>query len=160
VPRARREVVQGTVWGAVLSASLLVPSPMVAAAAAADSGKTPTLMASAVSRVVSAPGLDARSHEVQPFHGLGGATLVQVIEHRGAVRPVVGDRRPATCRWWEAWCKVPVKRCAKTGSQWAVVGAVGGGVAGVWTGPTVAVAAGAGGIGGAISGCVAGIFKW
>lgn len=157
MPRARRELVRGAVWGAVLCASLMAPSPMIAAVAAVDSGVEPMRVVRAESR---APALDTHRHQGLSPDWFGGTTLVQVIDHHGAVHPVVGDRRLAGCRWWEAWCKAPVQRCAKTGSQWAVVGAVGGGVAGVWTGPTVAVAAGAAGIGGAISGCISGIFKW
>jgi hypothetical protein len=160
VPRARRELVRGAVWGAVLCASLMAPSPMIAAVAAVDSGAEPMRVVRAESRALSAPALDTHRHQGPSPDWFGGTTLVRVIDHHGAVHPVVGDRRLAGCRWWEAWCKAPVQRCAKTGSQWAIVGAIGAGVAGVWTGPTVAVAAGAGGVGGAISGCVAGIFRW
>jgi hypothetical protein len=154
VSRGRARV--GVVWGAVLVASLMVPSPMIAAVAAVDSGDEPFRSA----RTTSSSEILARGPRGSSPQRLGGATLMQVNDRHGAANPAAVDLRLAGCRWWEPWCKAPVQRCAKTGSQWAVVGAVGGGVAGVWTGPTVAVAAGAAGIGGAISGCLSGIFKW
>lgn len=156
MPRARR----GVMWGAALSASLLVPTPIIAAAAAVDAGNESNRAPSGVSRVVPLSAGEGRVHQGSSRRGLDEATVTRVIGDHDAPHALVRDHRPAACRWWEAWCKSPVKRCTKTGSQWAIVGAIGGGVAGVWTGPTVAMAAGAGGVGGAISGCVAGIFRW
>ena len=104
--------------------------------------------------------IDAAGQSVLTRYRIEGTTLIQVIDHHDATYPVVGDPKLKGCRWWEIWCHEPIKRCTSTGTKAAVVGAVGGGVAAIWTGPAVPLAAGAGGIAGAVSGCIAGLFGW
>jgi hypothetical protein len=54
----------------------------------------------------------------------------------------------------------PLNRCTKTGTQWAVIGALGGGLGALATGDVASPATAAGGIGGAGTGCLAGILRW
>jgi hypothetical protein len=98
---------------------------------------------------------DAAGQPVPVAYSIAGNTLTRTLLTSDTTQfPVITNfcifgRNPnGSCRGSR-----PLNRCTRTGTQWAVVGAVGGGVGAAATGGALSPAIAAGGIGGASQEC-------